>query len=245
VGAVEGLAPRIELTDWETRFGVVAGVTTRGTTTHPADFDLRRYDQSAEIRDRWGALRQELGFGGLVVARQVHGTEVLWHRSVDGVSVVAGGDGHATNQPGILLAVTLADCIPIYVFDPVAKAVALLHSGWRGSAAGILKAGVAALEQGAGSAVENLVVHCGVGICGTCYEVGPEVLTACGATVVHGESGYLDLRSVIRQQAEALGVAEVSTSRHCSAHENHTFFSHRRSGGRDGRMVAYLGIPVA
>jgi purine-nucleoside/S-methyl-5'-thioadenosine phosphorylase / adenosine deaminase len=244
-GGGTGLVPRISIADWEGRFGVVAGVTTRGAAGDEADFDLRRYAASPEVRRRWAALAEELGFEGIAASRQVHGTEVRWHNEAQGVSVITGVDGHATGRPGILLAVTLADCIPIYLVDPVARAVALLHSGWRGSAADMLGAGLAILRARAGSAVENVVVHCGVGICGDCYEVGSEVLEACGAPVVHGVSGHLDLRSVIRQQAEAAGVAEISTSPRCSAHENVTFFSHRGSRGADGRMVAYLGIPAA
>ncbi len=244
-GGGTGLIPRVPLADWERRFGVVAGVTTRGAAGDEADFDLRRYDASAEVRRRWAALTEELGFEGIAAARQVHGTEVRWHDEGRGVTVITGVDGHATNRPGLLLAVTVADCIPIYLIDPVARAVALLHSGWRGSAADMLGAGLAILRLGAGSAVENVVVHCGVGICGDCYQVGSEVLEACGAPVVHGASGYLDLRSVVCRQAESAGVAEISTSPRCSAHENETFFSHRGSRGTDGRMVAYLGIPAA
>lgn len=237
--------PRLALTDWEERFGVVAGLTTRGEPDRPADFDLRRYQTSDEVRSRWDALRRELGFSALAAARQVHGTKVLWHDALDGVALFDGADGHATRRAGLLLAVTVADCIPIYLVDPVARAVALLHSGWRGSAGNMLASGLRVLREGAGSAVENVVMHCGVGICGTCYEVGNEVLAACGLPVVHAASGSLDLRSIIRQQAEGLGIVNISTSPRCSAHEPGSFFSHRRSKGSDGRMVAYLGLPPA
>ena len=57
--------------------------------------------------------------------------------------------------------------------------------------------------------------------------------------------GHVDLRAVLMQQARALGLTEISTSPWCSAHHREQFFSHRASGGRDGRMVAYLGLPRA
>jgi copper oxidase (laccase) domain-containing protein len=83
-------------------------------------------------------------------------------------------------------------------------------------------------------------MHCGVGICGECYEVGPEVATR------FGRSGTirLDLRAALAQQARELGIDDVSISPWCSAEGRDRFFSHRASGGRDGRMIAYLGRPL-
>src|SRR5207244_772995 len=89
---------------------------------------------------------------------------------------------------------------------------------------------------------EEIVMHCGVGICGACYEVGSEVLeqlTPGGATAA---TGHVDLRAVLVRHAAELGVREVSVSPWCSAHDRAHFFSHRASGGRDGRMIAYLGV---
>jgi len=57
--------------------------------------------------------------------------------------------------------------------------------------------------------------------------------------------GHVDLRAVLVQQARALGLTELSVSPWCSAHDREQFFSHRASGGRDGRMVAYVGMPLA
>jgi copper oxidase (laccase) domain-containing protein len=100
------------------------------------------------------------------------------------------------------------------------------------------------LTQEAVARVGDIVMHCGVGICGDCYEVGSEVLTQFSG---HPEAapGHVDLRAVLVQQARALGLTAISTSPWCSAHDRERFFSHRASGGRDGRMVAYLGIPLA
>lgn len=97
-------------------------------------------------------------------------------------------------------------------------------------------------------------MHCGVGICGACYEVGPEVLDQLGATpdplgpgasAGPRSSGRADLRALLAGQAAALGLGAVSVSPWCSAHDRAQFFSHRASGGRDGRMIAYLGLPLA
>jgi hypothetical protein len=175
-----------------------------------------------------------------VIGRQVHGTEVRWHDRAAGWSVFQGIDGHGTREAGILLTVSLADCVPIYIVDPTTGGIALLHSGWRGTAEGILKAGLQLLVSRAGSRVADLVIHCGVGICGSCYQIGPEVAAACGRPTA-GPS-QLDLRRLILEQVADQGVRRSSVSPHCSAHMRDRFFSLRGSGGKDGRMVAFLGV---
>ncbi len=144
----------------------------------------------------------------------------------------------------MLLTVTVADCIPVYLAVPEKGTVGLLHAGWRGVAGGILERGLDVVKRQAFARATDIVMHCGVGICGACYEVGPEVLARFEARAGTGPQ-QLDLRAVLVEQARRLGVGEVSVSPWCSAHDRDRFFSHRASGGRDGRMVAYLGRPLA
>jgi len=241
---VPGPVPRFELLEWRERFGVVAGITGRGDGL-PFDLGLAGVTAPVgQVMDRWRALRGSLPeFSGITMSRQVHGTELLWHEGASGLVIHEGADGHATATSRLLLAVTVADCIPVYLVDPVARRVALLHAGWRGVAGGILTKGIAYLEQH-GSRVENLLVHCGVGICGLCYEVTSEVFGACGVAEPEGGRGGLDLRRVLAEQAVHSGVDSVSTSQFCARHDGELFFSHRGSGGQDGRQVAYLGLLV-
>lgn len=238
-----GPVPRFELVEWRERYGVIAGITGRGDD--PLPFDLGLAGTSApvgQVLQRWHDLQAAVpGCTGLVVSRQVHGPELTWHDSVRGLTILQGLDGHATATPGVFLAVSAADCIPVYVVDRIRRAVALVHAGWRGTAGGILPRGIALL-LGRGSRVEDLAVHCGVGICGRCYEVGAEVFAGFGMDTPAGGKGRLDLRGVLLAQAGAAGVETVSTSPFCSAHDPGLFFSHRASGGADGRMVAYLGL---
>lgn len=238
---IPGPVPRYEL-DWRERFGVVAGITGRGTGV-PFDLGLAGVKAPVgEVMGRWRLLRQSLPeFSGLVLSRQVHGTEILWHHGAKGLIIHEGFDGHGTETPGVVLAVTVADCVPIYVVDPTRRAILLLHAGWRGVAGGILGRGIDLLAQ-RGSRVEGLLVHCGVGICGLCYEVTSEVFSACGVATPPGGRGMIDLRQVLSEQASHRGVETVSTSQFCAKHDDGLFFSHRGSGGADGRMVAYLGL---
>ena len=241
--AAADAVPRLELRAWKDRFGLTAGITTRGRS---GDYSLGLWSGTEPVgraMERWGAFRQVFapGFTALVLGRQVHGREVRWQGpGAEGWLLLDGCDGHATREAGVLLAVSVADCVPVYLTDPASGAVALLHAGWRGTAAGILEAGIALLAERAPALRENIVLHCGVSICGMCYEVGPEVvLEVTGGRVEKSER--LDLRAELTRRAGVAGVREVTVSPYCAAHDADRFHSHRASGGRGGRMIAYLG----
>jgi hypothetical protein len=154
---------------------------------------------------------------------------------------IDGVDGHATDKSGLMLTVTVADCIPVYLAAPRHGGIALLHAGWRGTAGGILARGVELLCAKVRCEPFDLVMHCGVGISGKAYEVGPEVMDALGLAREGGGPWHADLREVLARQGREQGITDITVSEWCSATDADTFFSHRRSGGTDGRMVAYLG----
>jgi polyphenol oxidase len=192
---------------------------------------------------RWLAFRRALaGFDAVVLGNQVHGVAVERVDGGRGWIQLEGIDGWVTTVPGILLTVTIADCIPIYLAAP-GRGVALLHAGWRGTAGGILGLGLRRLLEATGASVGDVLMHCGIGICGPCYEVGSEVMTGCGLAATGAGPWHLDLRDHLARQAERLGVGQVTVSSWCSAHDRTSFYSHRASRGSDGRMVAYLGLP--
>jgi len=208
-------------------------------------FDLGLFGDASSPRavlDRWERLRREAGLDRSVHARQVHGAHVRFHGPGDaGLHLAEPCDGHATASAGVLLAVTTADCVPVFVVDPAHRAVALLHAGWRGAAAGILEAGMAVMAEGAGSRAEDLHVHLGPAICGACYEVGPEVFEAVGLPAPDGPTP-LDLRRVLARRAVTRGVParRVSVSAHCTLCDQDRLFSHR--GGDGARQVGFLGM---
>ena len=104
-------------------------------------------------------------------ARQVHGTRVVVHSGAwEGWLRLADADGHAAPERGTATAVSIADCVPIFIVHP-SGATALLHSGWRGTAAGILDHGVTALAH-RGFVSTDLRVHLGPAISES-YEVSP------------------------------------------------------------------------
>jgi copper oxidase (laccase) domain-containing protein len=236
-------APRYELEEWASRFGIVAGITGR---EGGFDIGLASADPMRAVMTRWRAFEQSMAeeFSGVVVSVQRHGTEIGSHETpVNGLLIQEGLDGHVTGVPGTLLGVTVADCIPVYLLHPSSGTMALLHAGWRGVAGGILERGVELLSSHSHGDSSDIIMHCGVGICGRCYEVGSEVIEAITGRH-HGRSQGLDLRHVLQDRAWGLGLLEVSVSSWCSAHDRDRFFSHRASGGDTGRMLAYLGRPL-
>jgi copper oxidase (laccase) domain-containing protein len=234
---VAGEPPRLELARWRDELGLVAGITGRGQDAGRG-FDLGLWSEApvGEVMRRWRLFHAAMpGFSTVVLGNQVHGTEVRTVGASGGWLRVEGVDGWVTTSPGVLLTVTVADCIPVYLAVP-GRGIALLHAGWRGAAGGILTRGVAALTETVRADATEIVMHCGVGICGQCYEVGSEVVTGCGRAPDGAGPWHVDLREVLEGQAAALGIRTVTRSPHCSD-------SHRASRGADGRMVAYLGIP--
>ena len=238
VPAGDAAVPRLELVEWAQRYGLVAGITTR-----PLSLGLWSDEPVGQVIGRWRAFRTSFGarFPSIVLAHQVHGTDVHWHDALPaGWLILDGVDGHATSERGVLLTVTVADCIPVYLAVPGKGAVALVHAGWRGTADGLLEQCVELLKWRGFAKSSDIVMHCGVGICGSCYEVGSEVAARFGLS----GTVRLDIRAALARQARELGVEEITVSPLCSAEGREHFFSHRASRGRDGRMVAYLGRPL-
>ncbi len=237
---VTGAVPRLEVPGWREQYGVVAGITGRG-------FDLGLWSKEpvGEVMSRWLAFRRELrDFPAVALGNQVHGVEIMSLNAGSGWIQVEGIDGWVTIAPGILLTVTIADCIPVYLVAP-GRGVALLHAGWRGTAGGVLGRGIMRLMGETGCFASDVVMHCGVGICGSCYEVGSEVIVGCGLPADGPGPWHIDLRDRLAEEASALGISSITKSSWCSAHDRDAFYSHRGSGGADGRMVAYIGMLAA
>jgi copper oxidase (laccase) domain-containing protein len=235
--------PLYEVPGWR-EHGLVAGITGRGSGPD-GGFDLGLWSRApvGEVMSRWRALRHGLtGFDAAVLGNQVHGVAVETVGPGRGWIQMEGVDGWVTTSPGVLLTVTVADCIPVYLAVP-GRGAALLHAGWRGTAGGILRRGLEQLLTVSGAAPGDVIMHCGVGICGACYEVGAEVMQGCGVPADGPGPWHLDLRERLATEAGRRGVGAVTRSGWCSAHDRPSFYSHRASGGADGRMVAFLGMP--
>lgn len=189
----------------------------------------------------------------IVSARQVHGTHVV---SATGEMAngpeLPGTDALVTDQPGLLLMLKFADCVPVVMWDPVRRVIALVHAGWRGTVAGVPVAALEFMSSRYGSQPRDVLAGIGPSIGPCCYQVGPEVATQAehvftGAGVVaSAQDGtpHFDLWAANTETLMRAGVAEenISVARICTRCRNDLFFSHRASGSPSGRFAAVAGI---
>jgi YfiH family protein len=177
----------------------------------------------------------------LAVVGAVHGARV--ERVDRAAGSVDGCDGLVTDRPGVLLLATFADCYPVLLLDPVRPALALVHAGWRGAAAGVAGEAVAKLGREYGSDPRELVAGLGPGICASCYEVGEEVAAGFPAACAQPSPGgrfLLDIRAALRSQLRAAGVPadRIHDLAMCTRETPELLPSHRRSP--DGARFACL-----
>jgi YfiH family protein len=167
----------------------------------------------------------------------------------EGKPPVGEADGLVTSDPGVVLAVLTADCAPVLLADPAAGVVGVVHAGWRGLAAGVVEAGVAAMaDLGADPAATVGLVGPAVGGC--CYEVGPEVreavaarLPAALATTRDGRHGLDPAAGAAQALARAgVEVTNVRVVGECTFDLEERFFSHRRDAGRSGRQAGLVAL---
>jgi YfiH family protein len=223
--------------------GATAAFSTRvgGVSDPPFDtLNLGRLTGDPGVRENRHRLAAALGIDPklVLIGRQVHGAEVRRHDSPTAPSAYAEpapglpeADGHATDQPGLVPLVFVADCLPVALSGP--RGVAMLHCGWRGLAAGIVQRGVEEVDAQAAA------IGPGIGPC--CYEVGTEVLEAfapLGDGVATGR--MLDLPQVARRLLERAGVERIEASELCTSSHPELFFSHRRDNGRTGRQAGVV-----
>jgi len=217
--------------------GVLAWTTTRGD----GSFGMGSQEPVFDVMERWARLQDGLAalrIERLATAHQVHGAVVERHDAGwRGWLRLRGVDGHVTRTPGTALAVTIADCTPVFVAHP-AGGIAALHAGWRGTAARILDVGLDLLDT-MGFPADECHVHLGPSICGPCYEVGPEVLSAVYGLPVNS-TGQLDVRQVLYDQAARRGVTRLTSSEACTRCHPDRFFSHR--GGDTGRQLGVIAL---
>ncbi len=196
-----------------------------------------------DVMGRWQRVTSHLEAAGvprLATASQVHGARVVAHGTDwQGWLRVPAADGHVCHAgAATAAAITVADCVPVFLAHP-SGAMALLHSGWRGTEAHIVEAGVDALTR-LGFRASDLHLHLGPAICGQCYEVSANVYGRLTGRAVDGPTS-VDLRSLIAQHAAARGVRRVTISSACTRCNNDRFYSHR--AGDAGRQISVMAAP--
>ncbi len=178
--------------------------------------------------------------------RQVHGDKVLivGQNDLPQQGLLPEADGAVTNVQGIVLSVRTADCLPVFLYDPKKKSIALVHAGWKSSALGIVKKALEALAQNYGSVASDVLAAFGPAIGRCCYEVGQEFEKIFPDEIFYRNSRrYLDLPLVNKNQMFSLGVKpeNILSNVSCTACGKE-FFSYRRDKEKAGRHLSLLTV---
>lgn len=177
-------------------------------------------------------------------SHQVHGSEIL---NVQEPGRYEGYDALITSKPGIQLAVTVADCTPILVYDPVNYAVAAIHAGWRGTVQSIVFKTVSEMSKQFGSVPELCLAYIGTCIDECSFEVGEEVAANFQSQFKRWDNGrkkfFVDLKLANKTQLlnAGLKVENIEISTYSTVLNNEDYFSYRYENGLTGRMLATIG----
>lgn len=239
----------------------VQGFTTRHEGVSRAPYNslnlgMNTFDSPHNVQGNRSILARAFGtkIEKLVMVNQCHGTDIL---VIDEPNADYAHfqklqcDGIVTNQPGVMIAIGVADCLPLLLLDPVKGVAAALHAGWKGTAGNIAAKGVETLVKMFGSESANILAALGPAIRSCCYEVDEPVRKAFAESglewsryAVENGSGKwrLDLSAVNREQLIAAGIPDenIESAPHCVSCQHDWFFSYRRDGGETGRQAGFI-----
>ena len=239
----------------------VQGFTTRheGVSRPPynsLNLGMNTPDQQANVEGNRSLLARAFGVSqeALVTPKQVHGSDIL---VIDEPNedyshfLTVEGDAVITNQPFVMIGVCVADCAPILLFDPENKVIAVVHAGWKGTAAGLVSKTVAGMKSEFGSAPSGLQAAIGPCIQKCCYEVDEPVRKAflqggiswnsCAELKSPGK-WQLDLPAANRELLLLAGLQAdaIQLSDQCVCCHSEQYFSYRRDQDDSGRQMGFI-----
>lgn len=234
---------------------VVSGVTQVDTSVLPwpgYTFGNTAASSPNHVEQSYDALASALGMhrASILTVTQVHGDAIVVVGS-ERPEVGIEADAMMTNHPTWVLGVKLADCCGVLLYDPIHHAVAAVHSGWRGTALGVVSATVEQMQTKYGTRANDLRAWLSPCASGVRYEVGEDVYAVLSpfCTPVEGKQSRwtFDNHKAITDQLLHAGVpaASIIVDEACSIADTR-WHSHRRDGQRAGRMLAFIGLrPMA
>jgi hypothetical protein len=162
-------------------------------------------------------------------------------------------DAIVTNRPGLALCIKTADCVPVFLADPVRRVIGAVHAGWKGTALQIVEKAVGEMVQRFGVRPFDLFATIGPAIGPCCYEVDAGVYQAmhrhpsrdaCFSAGRQAGRWMLNLSLANRHQLLSCGLLpeHIRTADHCTACHPELFFSHRAQGGNTGRQLNFIMI---
>ena len=224
------------------------------------EFNINRYcgDSEEAIQKNRETLCQLLGIEdhSLLMPHQVHLAEIavvdremLTLPTEEILQKLDGIDALMTNEAGVCIGVSTADCIPVLLYDPIRRASCAIHAGWRGTVQRIVEKAVARMTEVFGSDPQNLIAQIGPGIHLESFEVGDEVYQTfekegfpMELISKKYEKWHIDLPECNRLQLVAAGIPEthIAVSPVCTFQQSDTFFSARKLSINSGRI--FTGI---
>jgi YfiH family protein len=194
-----------------------------------------------------GGLLSFLPKGTKVIAPlQTHSSIVSLIREKTDPQITPESDAMVTDRPDLCLMVSVADCLPLYLYHPDVPAIGLAHLGWRGLVAGIVENSIECLRANFNSSFVRIQALLGPSIGRCCYQVTPEVAVLFPEDFRELREGrlYLDLRGITRSRLTACGLSEnnILSVQNCTSCERELFFSYRVEGKEAGRMLAFIQI---
>ncbi len=177
----------------------------------------------------------------LAIPKQSHSNNVV---NVNTPGKYSECDALITDRKRLALAVSVADCVPILLYDPIKKVIGAVHAGWKGTASKIVKRTIEKMKIEFNASPENLFVFIGPSAGACCYEVGEGVAVMFDNKNVylHGKKMFVDLKGENKLQLEESGVVseKIEVSSQCTICEERLFHSYRRDGKKAGRMKAII-----
>jgi len=176
---------------------------------------------------------------------QVHKDAVL---KVGQAGQYKGYDALITDRPNIFLTITVADCVPILIFDAEQNAVGAAHAGWKGSVAEIGRKTLQAMQRHYGARPESCFVFIGASIDYDSFEVDNDVAQHFSSAFKKWDENrgkfFVDLKKFNRVLMEKAGVPpqQIEVSPFSTVKNNDDYFSHRKEKGKTGRALGLIGI---
>jgi YfiH family protein len=202
-------------------------------------------DDEKIVKENRELFFQELGLKTAEVAiqRQVHGDKINY---VDKGGLFGESDALITNKKKLGLAISTADCTPIFIFDKKNKIIAAVHSGWRGTEKKILLKVLNKLKEDYNSFPEELIVYIGPSICQKNYEVGKEVAEKFEQKYLlpRGEKYLLDVSGINYDILRDFKIPEenIQLSSYCTFEMKYLLHSYRRDGQHSGRAIGIIAM---
>ena len=242
---------------FSTRFG---GVSHDKPYLESLNFGWDRGDKEENVRENYRRICKTIGgdYHKLILSDQVHDNKVIYvdERYQAGENIekkLKGIDGLTTDKPGLILATSYADCVPLFFYDPVNNAIASSHSGWRGTVAFIGRNTIEKMKELYGSKEEDIVCVVGPSICQKCYEVSKDVIDEIKKSYNKDtwkdifyekrDGKYqLDLWAANYHQLRKCNIKHdnIYVSGLCTCCNSDILYSHRASNGKRGNLNGFM-----